>query len=138
VGISPEAKEALRAAHLRIFSGQAKRNDRHTVSAWAEEAGVSLSTANRSQELKANFLAEAAAWRGKPTKTAPMRAKIADLERRLRERNFEYRSATGSMQVMAQHIQVLTLENEMLRQEIERLIQRQPQSVSLLRSRKPL
>ncbi|SDM01827.1 hypothetical protein SAMN05660642_01348 [Geodermatophilus siccatus] len=120
--ISRSAAEALASAHDRIFSGTANQNGKKTLAAWADEAGVSLSTVHRSGHLKAAFLAQAAEFSKaieEPARAAA-KDKVAELERKLRERNEQHNAAVESMNVMAQQIQVLALENQRLREALQR------------------
>jgi hypothetical protein len=118
-GVSATSDRALQEALVRLGEGRPLRtNGALTVSGLAAEAGVSRSTANRSaaavEALRSLQLTRA-------SEVAPERCLFDERQARkeiaeLRRRHVEKVAALEvSIDTLAQHVQVLTLDNERLR-----------------------
>ncbi|MFP5319219.1 MAG: hypothetical protein ACLGI2_13135 [Acidimicrobiia bacterium] len=118
-GVSVASERALQEAVVRLAEGRPVRsNGALTVAGLAAEAGVSRSTANRSARaldaLRSLQLARAATVdpEQRPFDERQARNEIADLRRRHAEK---VAALELSIDTLAQHVQVLTLDNERLR-----------------------
>jgi hypothetical protein len=118
-GVSAVSDRALQAALVRLGEGRPLRTDGAlTVSGLAAEAGVSRSTANRSaaavEALRSLQLARASEVipESCPFDERQARKEIADLRRGHAEK---VSALELSVDTLAQHVQVLTLDNERLR-----------------------
>lgn len=118
-GVSPASERALQEALVRLGERRPRRTTGAlTVSGLAAEAGVSRSTANRSptaveglRRLRSAFESTVAA---EPSlfDERQARKEIAELRRRHAEK---VAALELSIDTLAQHVQVLTLDNERLR-----------------------
>lgn len=118
-GVSAGSDRALQEALIRLGEGRPLRtNGALTVAGLAAEAGVSRSTANRSagavealRSLQLTQASEAIPERC-PFDERQARKEIAELRRRHAE---QVSALELSIDTLAQHVQVLTLDNERLR-----------------------
>ncbi len=110
--VSQKTEDALRAAMMRLLEGTSVHTDgRLTIANLAREAGVSRATANRATAVLAEFRAAEARFRS---------GSVAGLKERIRELEAELQAARGrelaelraTIKTLAQHIQILALENE--------------------------
>jgi hypothetical protein len=114
--VSPASEDALRCALHRLRDGTAIRTAGSlTVSGLAAEAGVSRATANRATEILSD-LAQLRLHQADPTNghrdDTALRAELAATKRAHAE---TVRQLRASIDTLAQHVQVLTLENHALR-----------------------
>lgn len=117
--VSASSERALAEALLRLAEGRPLRTDGAlSVAALATEAGVSRSTANRSTTALAALRALQLAGQSKAEPERPVfderqaRTDIADLRRRHAE---TVDALQLSVDTLAQHVQILTLDNQRLR-----------------------
>lgn len=117
--VNSSSEQALQEALLRLAEGRPIRSKGDlTVSGLAVEAGVSRSTANRSvaavEELRALQLRQQSAPLAGPDvfDERAVRKETAELRRRHTEK---VAALELSIDTLAQHVQVLTLDNERLR-----------------------
>jgi predicted RNase H-like nuclease (RuvC/YqgF family) len=106
---------ALRVAMKRLLSGKPQRTDgRLTISNLAAEAGVSRATANRATTLLTEFRTAVEKLNGRRFSPRAFKGRIKELECQLsalRQRETaEMKELRISTKVMAQHIQILTLQ----------------------------
>jgi type I site-specific restriction endonuclease len=121
--VSPASHDALRAALQRLAQGTPTRSDgTFTVTTLAAEAGVSRSTANRApdvlrdlEQLRQRAGDLPSAGNG-DTDISELRKELADTKR---ANNKAVKELEGSIDILAQHVQVLTLDNERLRKAVE-------------------
>lgn len=114
--VSPASETALRSALQRLRDGTPIRtNGALTVSGLAAEAGVSRATASRATQI----LSDLSQLRHQLADSAPghhdditLRRQLADAKRTHAE---TVRALRASIDTLAQHVQVLTLENHALR-----------------------
>lgn len=110
---------ALRAASERLLRGEPTRSDGSlTIAALAVEAGVSRASAYRHPHVLTEFRSLVAGREDAATPSASLRQEVQALratERRLRrEHAREVRELRSSINVLAQQVQLLTLENQRL------------------------
>ena len=124
-GLSAASERALQEALGRLAEGRPLRtNGALTVAGLAAEAGVSRSTANRSTSVLEGLrtLQLARASGAEPDRAVfdegQARKDIADLRRRHAEK---VAALERSVDTLAQHVQVLTLDNERLRRALAEL-----------------
>lgn len=121
-GVSPAAEQALQEALGRLAEGRALRTDGAlTVAGLAIEAGVSRSTANRSTAVLTalRVLRSSGACQPAPVTPAIEQRAIRDEMASLRRAHGERVAALeASVNTLAQHVQVLTLDNERLRRTV--------------------
>jgi hypothetical protein len=118
-GVNAASEQALHDALLRLSEGRPFRGDGSlTVTGLAAEAGVSRSTANRSttavdalRALRLRCESPVESQRP-PFDERQARKEIAELRRRHAEK---VTALVTSIDILAQHVQVLTLDNERLR-----------------------
>lgn len=117
---TPEPIEtALHAASERLLRGEPTRSDGSlTVAALAVEAGISRASAYRYPHVLAEFRDRVADRDEAATPSASLRQEIQALkgaERRLRQEHArEVRELRSSINLLAQQVQLLTLENQRL------------------------
>ncbi|QES47584.1 hypothetical protein DEJ50_06835 [Streptomyces venezuelae] len=116
---------ALRAASERLLRGEPTRSDGSlTVASLAVEAGVSRASAYRYPHVLAEFRNLVADREEAATPSASLRQEVQALkgaERRLRQEHArEVRELRSSINVLAQQVQLLTLENQRLSKAAER------------------
>lgn len=112
------AESALRAASERLLRGEPTRSDGSlTVASLAVEAGVSRASAYRHPHVLTEFR-NLVADREAAVPSASLRQEVQALkgaERRLRQEHArEVRELRSSINVLAQQVQLLTLENQRL------------------------
>jgi hypothetical protein len=112
---------ALRAASERLLRGESTRSDGSlTVASLAVEAGVSRASAYRHPLVLTEFRTLVADREEAATPSASLRQEVQTLksaERRLRQEHArEVRELRTSINVLAQQVQLLTLENQRLSQ----------------------
>ena len=123
-GVNPASEQALQDALLRLSDGRPLRSSGSlTVTGLAAEAGVSRSTANRSTAA-VDALRALRLRRESPVESErPLfderqaRKELTDLRRRHAEK---VAALETSIDILAQHVQVLTLDNERLRKALPR------------------
>ncbi|MFB6957553.1 hypothetical protein ACFCYB_10995 [Streptomyces sp. NPDC056309] len=116
---------ALRAAGERLLKGEPMRSDGSlTVASLAVEAGVSRSTAYRCPEVVDEFRSLVSEREDAAAPPTSLRQEVQSLkaaERRLRQEHArEVRELRSSINVLAQQVQLLTLENQRLSQAADR------------------
>ncbi len=120
--VSPAAEQALQEALGRLGEGRPLRTDGAlTVSGLAVEAGVSRSTANRASTVLAALRALRSAAESRPTPASPAsdeRAARNEMELLRRAHGQRVAALEASIDTLAQHVQVLTLDNERLRRTV--------------------
>lgn len=121
--VSPASDGALRAALQRLAEGTPRRSDGAlTVTTLAAEAGVSRSTANRATDVLRDLeqMRQHAGVvpppRNSDTDMGGLRKEVADAKR---ANNKTIKVLEGSIDILAQHVQVLTLDNQRLRKALE-------------------
>ncbi|QIJ60660.1 helix-turn-helix domain-containing protein [Streptomyces sp. JB150] len=107
----------------RLLAGEPQRSDGSlTVASLAREAGISRATAYRATEALEAFRQRVDERTSGPDVPATLREHIRKLQGELREaRRARYEEITDlrrSVDTLAQHVQVLTLDNERLRAEL--------------------
>ncbi|MEU5093431.1 hypothetical protein [Streptomyces sp. NPDC020996] len=112
---------ALRAAFERLLRGEPVRSDGSlTVASLAAEAGVSRASAYRCPQVLAEFRKLVAEQADTASSSMTLRQEVQALkaaERELRQQHArELRELRDSINVLAQHVQYLTLENQRLLQ----------------------
>ncbi|MFE7531451.1 hypothetical protein ACFU7Y_37955 [Kitasatospora sp. NPDC057542] len=120
MSVTEQAVAALEAAMARLLAGEPDRSDGSlTVAALAREAGVSRATAYRAGEILERFRQKIEERTSGPDVPATLREQIRELKGELREarraRHEEIQSLRRSVDILAQHVQALTLENISLR-----------------------
>ncbi|MER7517857.1 hypothetical protein [Streptomyces sp. NPDC126499] len=110
---------ALRAAGERLLKGEPMRSDGSlTVASLAAEAGVSRASAYRCPDVVDEFRNLVAEREDAAAPPASLRQEVQALkaaERRLRQEHArEVRELRSSINVLAQQVQLLTLENQRL------------------------
>lgn len=123
--IKPETERRLREAMERLFSRQALRTDGHiSVPNLAKEAGVSRATLYRAESLLMEFQRRAAEAEETPERAQGlwerMRALESELETVKARKNQTIRDLQRSIEILAQQVQGLALENARLREELQR------------------
>jgi len=108
----------------RLLEGRPTRTDGAlTIANLARKAGVSRATANRATDILACFRAHVGQADGENL-PATLRGKIRDLTAQVAElRRYEHQEITdlhATVSTLAQHVQALTLENQALRDALER------------------
>ena len=108
----------------RLLEGRLARTDGAlTIANLAREAGVARATANRATDILAGFRARLDPAGGEDL-PATLRGKIRDLTAQVAElRRHEHHEVTdlrATVSTLAQHVQALTLENQALRNALER------------------
>jgi hypothetical protein len=116
---SEPIEEALRAASERLLRGEPTRSDGAlTVASLAVEAGVSRASAYRCPQAVADFRKLVAEQEDAAASAMTLRQEVQALraaERELRRAHaHEARELRASINVLAQHVQFLTLENQRL------------------------
>jgi septal ring factor EnvC (AmiA/AmiB activator) len=111
----------------RLYNGTSQRtNGQLTVSNLAKEAGVSRATANRAEAVLAEFHNRTITLQETPERLPGLRDQNRELEHRLAQVTAEKNQIIAGLQatvtLLAQQIQVLTLENERLRTSAARLV----------------
>ena len=122
--VSPATAVALEEAMQRLLEGRPARTDGAlTIANLAREAGVSRATANRATGILDRFRARLDQDGGEDLPTT-LRGRIRDLTAQVAElRRYEHQEVTdlrATVSTLAQHVQALTLENQALRDAIER------------------
>lgn len=125
MAVSKITERKLRAAMDRLCDGISQRTDGQlTVSNLAREAGVSRATANRAEAVLADFHNRIIALEETPEKLPGLRDQNHELERRLAQVTTEKNQTIAGLQttvnLLAQQVQALTLENERLRTSVVR------------------
>ncbi|WP_320783663.1 hypothetical protein [Streptomyces sp. CRN 30] len=110
---------ALRAAGERLLKGAPIRSDGSlTVASLAAEAGISRASAYRCPQAVNDFRTSVAAQGATGSSSTTLRQEVLALkaaERNLRRQHArEVRELRTSIDVLAQHVQYLTLENQRL------------------------
>jgi hypothetical protein len=123
-GVSAASERALQEALMRLAAGRpARTSGALTVAGLSAEAGVSRSTANRSaralEALRSLQLARGSTVdpERQPFDERQARNEITELRRQHAEK---VAALELSIDVLAQHVQVLTLDNERLRDALAR------------------
>ncbi len=120
-----EANEiALREAMARLLAGKPQRSKGDlNISTLAREAAVSRATANRATKVLEDFRAQIEAREPLPETPETYIERIRELQAELNERrrtdHKEIERLRQTVKMLAQHIQVLTLENKDLRQYVD-------------------
>lgn len=122
--VSAQTSQALRQAMARLLDGRPVRCDGAlTIANLAREAGVSRATANRDRNLVTAFRQAIAARILELETPAALQERIRQLQTELTAReNAERKEITRlrtTVNVLAQHVQALTLDNEALRQNLD-------------------
>lgn len=118
--VSSQSFNDLEAAADRLLTGTPIRSDGSlTAASLAREAGVSRATAYRAAEILERFRQSVDERDCAPDVPATLRERIRELTGELREarraRHEEIADLRRSVDVLAQHVQVLTLDNLALR-----------------------
>jgi hypothetical protein len=118
--VSQTTERKLRDAMERMCSGTSRYTDGQlTVSNLAKEAGVSRATANRAEAVLVEFHNRITTLQETPEKLPGLRDQNRELERRLAQVTIEKNQVIAGLQatvnLLAQQVQALTLENEQLR-----------------------
>lgn len=126
--VNTNTTAALQTAMKRLLSGKPHRTDgRLTISNLAIEAGVSRATANRATALLAEFRNGVEHLKGRRFSPRALKGRISDLECQLsglRQRETaEMKELRMATKIMAQHIQILTLQLANSNRLIEKLQQ---------------
>jgi regulator of replication initiation timing len=121
--VSAATAAALEEALRRLLEGRPARTDGAlTIANLAREAGVSRATANRATDILTRFRARLGQDGG--DLPATLRDRVRDLTAQVAElRRYEHQEVTSlraTVSTLAQHVQALTLENQALRDAIER------------------
>jgi hypothetical protein len=122
--VSPATAVALEEAMQRLLEGRPARTDGAlTIANLAREAGVSRATANRATDILDQFRARLGHDGGEDLPDT-LRGKIRDLTAQVAElRRYDHQEVTNlraTVSTLAQHVQALTLENQALRDAVER------------------
>lgn len=122
--VSPATAAALVEAMQRLLEGRPARTDGAlTIANLAREAGVSRATANRATDILARFRDRLVQADGEDL-PATLRGRIRDLTAQVAElRRYEHQEVAdlrATVSTLAQHVQALTLENQALRDAMER------------------
>jgi hypothetical protein len=122
--VSPSTAVALEEAMQRLLDGRPSRTDGAlTIANLAREAGVSRATANRATDIIDRFRARLDPADGENL-PATLRGRIRDLTAQVADlRRHEYQEVTSlraTVSTLAQHVQALTVENQALRETVER------------------
>lgn len=122
--VSPSTAVALEEAMQRLLDGRPSRTDGAlTIANLAREAGVSRATANRATDIIDRFRARLDPTDGENL-PATLRGRIRDLTAQVadlrRHEHQEVTSLRATVSTLAQHVQALTLENQALREAVER------------------
>ncbi|MEV6057723.1 hypothetical protein [Streptomyces sp. NPDC052107] len=109
----------------RLLASEPQHSDGNlTVASLAREAGISRATAYRATEALETFRQRVDERTSGPDVPATLRERIRDLQGELREarraRHEEITDLRRSVDTLAQHVQILTLDNERLRVELAR------------------
>ncbi|MEV6867616.1 hypothetical protein AB0M44_42335 [Streptosporangium subroseum] len=125
MSVTEQAAAALQAAMERLLTGEPDRSDGAlTVASLAREAGVSRATAYRVGEVLQRFRQRVDERASGPDVPATLRERIHELTGELREarraRHEEIQGLRRSVEVLAQQVQALTLDNHALRTALER------------------
>ncbi|MGW4815983.1 hypothetical protein ACWEPB_30630 [Kitasatospora cineracea] len=125
MSVTEEAAAALEAAMDRLLVGEPVRSDGSlTVASLAREAGVSRATAYRADEILERFRQKIEERTSGPDVPATLRERISELKGELREarraRHEEIQTLRRSVDVLAQQVQALTLDNHALREALAR------------------
>ncbi|GGM11400.1 hypothetical protein GCM10010129_64280 [Streptomyces fumigatiscleroticus] len=112
-------EDALRAASERLLRGEPIRSDGSlTVASLAAEAGVSRASTYRCPQAVADFRKLVAEQEDAASSSMPLRQEVQALraaDRRLRKEHArEVRELRQSINILAQQVQFLTLENQRL------------------------
>jgi DNA-binding MurR/RpiR family transcriptional regulator len=123
MSVTPAVQAALIQAMDRLLAGEPQRSDGSlTVASLAREAGISRATAHRATEALEAFRQRVDERTSGPDVPATLREHIRKLQGELREarraRHEEITDLLRSVDTLAQHVQVLTLDNERLRAEL--------------------
>lgn len=118
-------ESALRAASERLLRGEPTRSDGSlTVASLAVEAGVSRATAYRYPQALSEFRRMVTDRTDANVPSSSLRQEIQDLraeDRRIRQQHAqELRDLRCSINILAQQVQLLTLENRDLSLTVER------------------
>ncbi len=120
--VSPAAEQALQEALGRLGEGRPLRTDGAlTVSGLALEAGVSRSTANRASSVLAALQTLRSTAESMPTTAKPAsdeRTARNEMELLRRAHGQRVAALEASIDTLAQHVQMLTLDNERLRRTV--------------------
>jgi hypothetical protein len=113
--VNATTNAALQAAMERLLSGKPQRTDgRLTISNLATEAGVSRATANRATVMLAEFRTTVEKLNGRRFSPRALKGRIKELEEEIlearRTETSEMKELRATAKVMAQHIQILTLQ----------------------------
>ncbi|WP_030019300.1 helix-turn-helix domain-containing protein [Streptomyces monomycini] len=122
MSVTPAVHAALIHAMDRLLAGEPQHSDGSlTVASLAREAGISRATAYRATEALEAFRQRVDERTSGPDVPATLRERIRELQGELREarraRHEEITDLRRSVDTLAQHVQVLTLDNERLRAE---------------------
>ncbi|MFF4491538.1 hypothetical protein ACFY0F_34655 [Streptomyces sp. NPDC001544] len=125
MSVTPAIHSALIQAMDRLLAGTPQRSDGSlTVAALAREAGISRASAYRAGEVLELFRQRVDERFSGPDFPATLRERIRELQGELREarraRHEEISDLRRSVDTLAQHVQVLTLDNQRLRAELAR------------------
>jgi hypothetical protein len=122
--VSPSTAAALEEAVQRLLDGRPGRTDGAlTIANLAREAGVSRATTNRATDIIARFRARLDPAGGEDLpgtlrgRVRDLTAQVAELRRHAHQ---EIASLRATVSTLAQHVQALTLENQALRDAVER------------------
>ncbi|MGV9758338.1 hypothetical protein ACWDUC_21250 [Streptomyces tricolor] len=120
MSVTPAVHAALVQAMDRLLAGEPEHSDGSlTVASLAREADVSRATAYRATEALEIFREKIEDRTSGPDVPATLRGQIRELKGELREakraRHEEIQSLLRSIDVLAQQVQALTLENSALR-----------------------
>jgi DNA-binding IclR family transcriptional regulator len=123
MSVTPAVHAALIQAMDRLLAGEPQHSDGSlTVASLAREAGISRATAYRATEALEAFRQRVDERTSGPDVPATLRERIRELQGELREarraRHEEIPDLRRSVDTLAQHVQVLTLDNERLRAEL--------------------
>lgn len=123
--VSTAAENALRDAMHRLLAGKPERTDGAlTITGLAKEAALSRSTANRARAVLEEFRAAVEARGETPESPETYLERIHHLENEIikvrKENAEENERLRETVKILAQRIQVLSLENEYLRRQAGR------------------
>ncbi len=125
MAIKKSTEKALLDAMERLFAGTPIRTDGNlNVSGLAAEANVSRSTTNRAHAILVQFRNRLTQATETEERTPSFRERICELENEVKTLKKEEReliaTLRASVNILAQQVQALTIENIMLREELNK------------------